>query len=121
MKLVNLSSEKTKLKEPVSVTLNVMNKGERVWHNTPNSNKLNHVLIGYHVKNLKDGSIVDGRLGIFRRKLDPVDSVTVSSNISSMKNVGQYEITFDVLQEGEAWFARNKENVPVKAHVEIID
>ncbi|HVR89167.1 MAG TPA: SpoIID/LytB domain-containing protein [Candidatus Limnocylindria bacterium] len=86
----------------VQLSVRVTNYGARAWP----SGGTNPVHLSYHLTAASGGSIVwDGNRGVLASDVAVGQSATVPIIVELPGSVGNYAITWDLVQEGVAWFS----------------
>ncbi len=88
----------------VDLTVVVANTGPRTWPATGD----NAVRLSYHVTGQRTGNtyIWDGARGVLPNDVPPNTQVSVPIRVSLPAQTGDYFISWDLVQEGVAWFSQ---------------
>jgi hypothetical protein len=87
----------------------VANHGTAPWP-AQATEKSGAIVLAYHLYHAgSDQAVVfDGARTLLPRDLAPGDSVELDADVMAPKERGKYEVQFDLVQEGVAWFADRK-------------
>ncbi len=88
----------------VDLTVQVMNYGPRTWP----AGGANPVHLSYHIRGANSGTMYvwDGARGYLPNDVPAYTSATVPIRVTVPAGVGDYVISWDLVQEGVAWFSQ---------------
>ena len=110
--------------KPLHVVLRVMNNGDTRWlHRGVGESRAGWTRLGVHLHEAGDplGALIDFdwfRAGL-DRDVDPGKSFTVRLALPGIERPGRYDLLFDLVIEGVAWFADRGASKPPRLRVTV--